>query len=777
MIPRLPGLTLLATVSLVGAQVVMSPASSPLQPEMQLWEQQVEEEEAALSSLGSLPNAPFDPCSEMPSIAPGESAILADGGMYFNNFKSCLIYVGNVRLSDAHVRLRSAHRLFLLLPEKDKRAAAEEISDADRPAHDAPQSPTPATTSQNLDSQQESAQPVEVLTQNAAVDVPGNRVLLQGLPGSPSLTFQRGEDTLTVQPQANGQPAKAYADKSGNVLLVGTRFVGRMSYGGESYELTAQQGPVEFDAAARTVTIHGPATLKSGRGELQCTRLMRISFAPGETLTKPSNEPFSQFANMRFGPVEKAEAHGEVVCTMPEQEGRPPARATGERLTYDGSTGACRMLGVPCTLAYGKQSLSTSGEICLKPNGDASVTGSDIAGTYERPVSNAKSSATIIGSFSTRGPILYNAADNCVSLPAGIDAQDDLANFSCTGNADIFLLRKEGTPPPRKPNGPNLMIAQQCGVARLHALDNVKLHSAATDSQPPINILCDSLKADAVHGTAHLLAQDGRAASLQYGSYSLCAQSPSSRIAEVQTLDNGDLLANGDVVLTKLPGDKGTTTVTCSKNLFLERERGLLFLGPQSVIDSPDGIMTAVAKLEAELLPGPPPTLASPSTRTWTTTLPGCAVRTLRKAARCVRPKPACSVTARFICVWPPAQQNLFAMLWSRHQLAVTCASPARTPKENSCALMETRWTSITPQATSTCAALALPSWMSTTPTLLPVAAPASSSTRRTTYISPVSTRPPRPTVSINKSTPVKRNEQPRFPPTLVARARTLQNV
>lgn len=606
MIPRLPGLTLLATVSLVGAQVVMSPASSPLQPEMQLWEQQVEEEEAALSSLGSLPNAPFDPCSEMPSIAPGESAILADGGMYFNNFKSCLIYVGNVRLSDAHVRLRSAHRLFLLLPEKDKRAAAEEISDADRPAHDAPQSPTPATTSQNLDSQQESAQPVEVLTQNAAVDVPGNRVLLQGLPGSPSLTFQRGEDTLTVQPQANGQPAKAYADKSGNVLLVGTRFVGRMSYGGESYELTAQQGPVEFDAAARTVTIHGPATLKSGRGELQCTRLMRISFAPGETLTKPSNEPFSQFANMRFGPVEKAEAHGEVVCTMPEQEGRPPARATGERLTYDGSTGACRMLGVPCTLAYGKQSLSTSGEICLKPNGDASVTGSDIAGTYERPVSNAKSSATIIGSFSTRGPILYNAADNCVSLPAGIDAQDDLANFSCTGNADIFLLRKEGTPPPRKPNGPNLMIAQQCGVARLHALDNVKLHSAATDSQPPINILCDSLKADAVHGTAHLLAQDGRAASLQYGSYSLCAQSPSSRIAEVQTLDNGDLLANGDVVLTKLPGDKGTTTVTCSKNLFLERERGLLFLGPQSVIDSPDGIMTAVAKLEAELLPGPP---------------------------------------------------------------------------------------------------------------------------------------------------------------------------
>lgn len=606
MIPRLPGLTLLATVSLVGAQVVMSPASSPLQPEMQLWEQQVEEEEAALSSLGSLPNAPFDPCSEMPSIAPGESAILADGGMYFNNFKSCLIYVGNVRLSDAHVRLRSAHRLFLLLPEKDKKAAAEEISDADRPAHNAPQSPTPATTSQNLDSQQESAQPVEVLTQNAAVDVPGNRVLLQGLPGSPSLTFQRGEDTLTVQPQANGQPAKAYADKSGNVLLVGTRFVGRMSYGGESYELTAQQGPVEFDAAARTVTIHGPATLKSGRGELQCTRLMRISFAPGETLTKPSNEPFSQFANMRFGPVEKAEAHGEVVCTMPEQEGRPPARATGERLTYDGSTGACRMLGAPCTLAYGKQSLSTSGEICLKPNGDASVTGSDIAGTYERPVSNAKSSATIIGSFSTRGPILYNAADNCVSLPAGIDAQDDLANFSCTGNADIFLLRKEGTPPPRKPNGPNLMIVQQCGVARLHALGNVKLHSAATDSQPPINILCDSLKADAVHGTAHLLAQDGRAASLQYGSYSLCAQSPSSRIAEVQTLDNGDLLANGDVVLTKLPGDKGTTTVTCSKNLFLERERGLLFLGPQSVIDSPDGIMTAVAKLEAELLPGPP---------------------------------------------------------------------------------------------------------------------------------------------------------------------------
>lgn len=603
---HLTSLLLAAAVSFAAGQD--SSPSSPLLNDMNRWEQEVAQTELSLSSLSKLPDVPFDPRSEMPDIVPGSTAVLADSGMYFDERRACVVYVGNVRLNHVSLQLRAAHRLYVLMPEKEKKTAADEISDTDAPPGATPHARQPAAPTKQP--QQPAALPVEISAQNAAVDTIVSRVLLEGLPGAPSLTFRRGEDTLVVQAQASGKPARAYADEAGNVLLLGSRFSGSMTHEAERYELNAQQGPVEYDATTRTITIHGKAVLKSPRGTVECTRLMRLSFAPGETPPKPEpgNKPFSQFTNMRLGQISYAEAHGDVICTMPEQEGRPASRATGESLTYDGATGDCRLRGKPCTLTYGQQSLQTSGEIHLEPSGDASITGDNISGSYERPLAGAKNGPTVIGTFTTCGPVLYSANDHCISLPAGITAQDPYARFSCSGETQIFLLESTSPLPPRKPGTPNLSIAHHQGLSLLRASGCVNLHSEATDTQPMADAVCDSLEADFVRGTAHLQAQDAHAASLHYGDYSLCAQSPSSQVADVQVLDNGDLLAHGDRILTKLPGDKGSTSITCADFMKLERERALLFLGPQSVIDAPDGIMTAVSAMDAELFRGPPST-------------------------------------------------------------------------------------------------------------------------------------------------------------------------
>ena len=87
------------------------------QGEMWRFNSQVQSKVKELPALGALPRVNFNPQAPFPLVKPGETVVVSDAGMYFDNQSSCLLYVGNVRLNNERVRVRTAQRLYVLLPE------------------------------------------------------------------------------------------------------------------------------------------------------------------------------------------------------------------------------------------------------------------------------------------------------------------------------------------------------------------------------------------------------------------------------------------------------------------------------------------------------------------------------------------------------------------------------------------------------------------------------------------------------------------------------------
>ncbi len=671
---------LLATASMLFplTQAAAPAAVSAKMTELQEMARQAQVMEDELAKVERLPEVSFNPHAEMPQAGAGETAVLSESGMYFDNLRSCLIYIGNVRLNNERIRLRAAHRLYVLMPENEKKSVAKDFSTntptkqtaAETPAATSPgnrsttsqpdgapsasvptappaavpsgasaanasgkalpaESPpppsaekapdkSPAVPSGNAPPAESPASPsapdtppappqppVLVTVQNAAVDVPGDKALLEGLPQNPSVSVQWGDNSLFLQMQQNGQPAWVYADPVGNVLLVGAHFKGNFTQEGRHYVLTAERGPAYYDAASRTLTVVGPATLASEGDSISGDEQMCVSFAPSDQPPPPPRGAFSQFTGMRLGPVQGAVARGHVVCVRAAQNDRPAARISGDLLTYDAVNGACRVQGAPCSLDYGAHSLHTKGTIFLEPNGDARVDGGLITGTYERPVSRDTAASVIAGTYRTKGPLLYDAHDNKVIFPAGLRADDKLAHFSCTGRAELFLRAISAPTPPQKTGMLNLAIARRQEVLRLSAQGNVKLHSAATPEQPELDASCDVLVADVAHGSALLRSLSGAPSHAHYGQYTLDAQSAPKIKSEVLVADNGNIAAAGTSLHSQLPVQAGMVDIRCTKFLHLERTKCLLFLGPNSSVVAPNGILTARGVLQAILSEDP----------------------------------------------------------------------------------------------------------------------------------------------------------------------------
>lgn len=564
--------------------------------------------EKDLAPEGSLPEAPFDPQSPMPEPPPGQSAAAADGGLLFDNNQSRLAYIGNVRLNDPHLQLRAAHRLYIVLPQQEKKEQAPEKKEpaatpaqkqANKPA-EAPK-PEPAAKPEPI--------PAYATVENAAVDAPGSRVLLQGRAASPSISIQRGEDSLTLQP-CSGEPAQIFTNAEGDVLMLGADIVIiRHDENGGEWKLEAAAGPVYYRAAERKLIVPGRARITTPQGTMECTQEMHITMVAMENPPAKKDTPFSAFAAMQFREIEKAHARGDVVLTTPATAERPAAEARGDYLSFDATTGDC-LLTEQCHIVYGGFSLDTRGKIELFGNGDALISASEdegkISGTYERPAPVA-GQAPLSGTWSTRGSISYSVETNCITFPHGLQTKDPVSSFSCTHTADAFLTAKPGATSERKSGMPNLTLAQQEGIARIRARGNVRLHSDAAGATPACDMSADVLDTHVATAKTSLQSTDGKRAHVRYGDYKLTTTAPTTGRAYINLLENGDILALGEKVEATLPNDKGEIYATCQKELHLQREPGLLTLGENARINAPDGIMTARGILNVELAPGDTP--------------------------------------------------------------------------------------------------------------------------------------------------------------------------
>lgn len=603
--------TLLATLLLPtallpmwGQEAVSPPSITPeeLQEQLKALHTEAKKMEATAAE-GSLAEAAFDPTSPMPEPPPGQSAAVADGGLIFDNDSSRLTYVGNVRLNDPHLQLRAAHSLYIHLPKNEQK-------EADKPA---PEQPKPATaggegkakaTPAAKEAEPAPQTPAFLTVEHASVDVLGSRVLLIGRHATPSITLTRGSDSMVLQTAGSQSPAFVFSNAAGDVLIEGRQMVFVWhNEKGEEWKLEVGAGPVVYAGKERQLRVRGAARLTTATGSLECDESLTIHFAAAPaTAAKAPDSPFAAFTTVQFKEVEHATAKGHVALTTPATNTRPAGIAKGDSLDYDATTGTCILSGI-CSLVYGGNSLAADGKVQLLPNGDVSISSSvPISGTYERQTPGEPEGATISGTWSTPGNILYTAQANCFIFPRGLTAQDSVASFSCTGELQVFTApRPDAKPAARKPGMPNLAIAQQEEVLRVLAEGEVRLHSEATASAPVCDLSGDALDAHLPTAEVLLKARHGRHAHARYGDYELDSRSADPSEASIHLLPNGDLQAAGEQLQAYLPGEKGPIHMVCSRALHLQREAALLTLGENSRIDSPDGILTARASLQAEL--------------------------------------------------------------------------------------------------------------------------------------------------------------------------------
>ena len=610
---RFPAILALITAALLPAQAQEAAAEpadldlAPLHSEMEAFASEIEAMETSISALGTLPEAPYDPTAPMPEPPPGQSAAVADGGMLFDNAHSSLAYVGNVRLNDPRLQLRAAHRLYIVMPHRQQgKEASSSKEPTAKPTPTAAAKPAPAPKKE-----QPAPVPAYAVVENAAVDALTSRVLLQGRAAAPSLSVQRGEDSLILQKTTQGEPASIFSNAQGDVLMQGTGLVliGHTQEG-EEWKLEAATGPVYYQAAARTLIVEGKARITSPRGTIDSSRKLRVVFAASGA--EPADRPFGAFAAMQFRELERVNAWGDVVLHAPAAEGRPASQAKGEHLAYEAATGRCCIYGAP-SLTYGAmsaQAQESASYLVLEENGDASFTHTTlISGTYERP-SGTDQAPPIAGTWRSRGPAHYRAADNTITFPAGFEARDAHASFCCTDELVVGLIAAEGEQPQPRRGMPNLAAARQQGISTIHARGNVRLHSDAVGTTPACDLTADELKTHIPTAATHLRAEQGRSAKVAYNGYRLSSKATEQGSATIDLHPNGDILALGDQISATLPGDKGTTHATCRNSLQLQRESGLVSLGEQSRLDSPDGIMTAQGPMEAQLAPGTAPSRA-----------------------------------------------------------------------------------------------------------------------------------------------------------------------
>lgn len=596
-----------------------------------------------LSQLGEFHPYRFDPASPLPNAPSGHSAVVADGGMIFDNNDSSLSYIGNVRMNDVHVHMRAAHRFFIRLPQNQEKkqaenkqnapaappqetdtgeelpvvtasGSAEELTAQPKPG---PQAKTAKPAAPNTPRKPEAEKkvrpheqqpPADIITENAAVDLTDSKFLLEGRKAAPSITIDQGENHTILHCRADGAPAKVFGNYQGDILILGSNMVFTWhGNDGEQWKLEAAEGPVYYKASQHCLVVLGVSRLTSSRNTMDAKKALYIVFEQGEEPRRDYSAPFSQFSSMNFKDVSYVDAYGDVFVTTQAEEKREDGAVVGDSLHYDAATGVCLVDGEACTLVYGGNTLHTQGSIELQSNGDAIIRGEAVNGSYLRPDPDSTKGDTIPGKYQAKGPITYDAARNCVILPAGLSARDTRSSFSCTGKAEIYLHAKPTGAAKAPRSGmrmPDLRIAQQDGISRICASGQVRAHNDATATRPMGDLSCDEIEADLITAVTTLKSTSSRQAWARYGEYYINAQAAPNGVATIHLKENGDVQANGANIRTTIPGEKGLSTATCMRFMLLEREKSLLTLGENSRITTPDGILTARAELHAELAPG-----------------------------------------------------------------------------------------------------------------------------------------------------------------------------
>ncbi len=558
------------------------------------------------------------PDTPIPEAPEGQSIIESDGGLFFDAANSQLVYLNNVRLSDARATLRAANRLYIQLPAQGAKEPSPVTSQATAPASPTPASEAPAATETPSLPSAEPIVPIEVITYDALVDSVANRIVFTSGPGVPELIFRQG-NSLMVLTQAEGSPARILADEEGNLLLEAPSiYLKWQAEDGTFSEFRTTGGRVLYHAAFNALVMEGPveASYRDGESSMQCSGPLCITLKPEEGAAPRQDSGFmSQFTSMRFSGIAAASATGNV--QLRSRLGGEGMALSGDALYYNGLTGRIEVPGTPCILSYGKDgcnTLQTDGSMILEENGDIHLTGSgNIEGVYERPA-REEGAAPLHGTLSATAPLSFHADSGTITTKA-LQARDAEASLSCTGEVLLTLIPRsakelaEANLPPREKVGMvNMALARYKDIASLKAVGQVRgqLLDPATPSAPEASLSATQLDADLVSGEV-LLTGAGETAAISFRGYSLSGTADALTPASVHLKPNGDIETRGVKVTCTVPSDEGLTTLTCADRVLLAREQRSLSLGSGTRIQSPSGIVTTNGSMQAVLAPSATP--------------------------------------------------------------------------------------------------------------------------------------------------------------------------
>lgn len=554
----------------------------------------------------------------MPTGNPGETVAEADGGMLFDAANSRVTYINNVRVNDTRAKLRCIRRLYVQLPKSTLSERQETAKDAVEHAAPTQTSPapgqetaeeTPIETIPGLPIADAPAamdvpagdEPLDITTEEAVIDTNRNCILLTGSTRrSPGIHIRRGQDEVTLHPTYKGEPPTIMADANGDIMLhSGKLHLSWRDKNGATCELVTEAEHVYYRAAEHSLLVAGKASLRTPHGSLQFDKGALITLESASKQGKQHDGFMSQFTNVNISGVAHAEAWGNVVAIAPANQSHLAAEIHGEHLVYSAKAGSCLTEGKNCRLVYGTNSLQTDGALRLEPNGDIYLSGADITGSYERPAPQ-KGKPAVQGTFRTTDTLVFSAADGTISAPKGISMKDAYSDFSCTGPLVLNLQpsKKEVSVP--KVGNLNLAIARYTDISHARASGNIVVHNGDTPGAPDTELLASEADVNMLTGEVTLAAAGGQEARLQVKGYEIAAKS-SQGPSLVELKSNGDISITGEQINATLQANDGGAHIMARKNLYLNREKGEISIGPNSRITSPDGILTANGPLTATL--------------------------------------------------------------------------------------------------------------------------------------------------------------------------------
>ncbi len=554
--------------------------------------------------LGEIPPPAEDADTSLPERSGSDTVAVADGGMIFDAANSRVAYINNVRLADPRLELRSSERLYIQFPQKTLKQGKSSAKDSATTGLNQ-KAPAPAEETEPTTSTTQDTPPVQINAAVTMVDAVRNTIYLESssAPGA-TVVIAREQNKLQITAQ---EAARAFilADSNGDIYISAADIDLTWSDSkGNISTLHNKQGRAYYHAETHRLYFDGSTEVQTPDGGISADDYLILTLTVEEK-EGGKGDFMPQFTDIHIKGIEAADARGNVRITRPSVGDKPAAEICGEALHYDGLTGDVKISGSGTRLVYGTQELCTDDSLHLAENGDITLQGDTITGKYSRPAAD-KTAAPIHGTFSTSGCITFTAADHTITLPNGITAQDSLSNFSAQGKL-VILLQPDTAAKAQdraRTGMVNLAIAQHKDIAAIEATGGIAVQHRSNEQEEGLVLTADDARLNFLTAEATFTSAAGKTTNLQYNGYRLAAADEQNS-TRLYLAPNGDLTMTGAQLTAELPGKKVTTKATCTESMTLNREAGVLKLGPKSRMVADNGILSANGELELALYPGP----------------------------------------------------------------------------------------------------------------------------------------------------------------------------